>query len=306
MNPEFERELRQMTRSSTPLTSKIAEYILNSGGKRLRPRLILLIGSSIGLAQKDILPLAYTVELLHTASLLHDDVVDGTIVRRSKPTANQAFGDKSALLAGDFLSSSALEITCQMGKLEVVTTMITTIKKMAEGELKELEHAGHFHDNIDVYLDIIYLKTATLFEFCAQAPGIVAGISGKILDDLITFGRCIGMGFQIVDDIINFAPGKRDTKDAFNDIAEGKSTLPLIFLFQQQPDLLQHISEISKPLQRQKFIIPYMSADILTKSKSVSQSYCDEALKALARTGYLNDDLAQIPAAIMAQLDGRF
>ena len=196
MNDDFELHLKGILDSSSSYTGRIGQYILDSGGKRLRPKIVGLIGSAIGLPQSAFMPFAYTVELMHTASLLHDDVVDGTELRRSRPTANQIFGDKPALLAGDFISASAMETMCALGDMRLAMSVVRTIKKMSEGELMELEHAHSFHDSKEVYLKIIYLKTASLFELCSLGTGIIAGLSEKALDALASFGRLVGMGFQ--------------------------------------------------------------------------------------------------------------
>jgi len=306
MDAAFEEKLREIIHSSTPYTQQIGEYILDSGGKRLRPKLVELIGEAVGLAPEMIHCLEYAVELMHTASLLHDDVVDGTEIRRAKPTANQVFGDKPALLTGDFISSTALELMCSLGSLKVIKAMVQTIKKMAEGELKELEYARSFHDDVDVYLDIIYLKTATLFEFCTYTPGVLAGLPQGPLDALTMYGRAIGMGFQIVDDIINLTPSEDDNKDPFNDILEGKSTLPLVFLFKEKPEILDTVSEMSDPYEKQQFIISHIGPGVLNKSREVAQNYLDEAAMAVKDTGYLSDDLRKIPTTIIAQIENRF
>ncbi|MGC9324472.1 MAG: polyprenyl synthetase family protein [Desulfomonilia bacterium] len=306
MDAGFEDNLKKILVSSTPFTSEIGHYILDSGGKRLRPRLVMLIGNSIGLEDENILPLAYTVELMHTASLLHDDVVDGTERRRSIPTANQVYGDKPALLAGDFISASALDIILRLGNLQIAIDMAQTIKKMAEGELKELEHAMHFHDNLDIYLDIIYLKTASLFEFCTRAPGFLAGLDEDEIDILGSYGRAIGMGFQIVDDIINLTPNRGDTKDAYNDIVEGKSTLPLVIMFRDNPGVLAHLDGMSDPSQRQQFILSHISPEILASSREVAKEYLDSAVHVMKNTRFLTEELVQIPSAIIGQLEERF
>jgi len=306
MNAEFEKGLREIIGSSTVYTRQIGEYILDGGGKRLRPKLVMLIGKALGLSGDRMLPLAYTVELMHTASLLHDDVVDGTEIRRSKPTANQVFGDKPALLTGDFISASAMETMCSLGSLEIVREMGATIKKMAEGELKELEHTKAFHDNMDIYLDIIYLKTATLFEFCTYAPGVLCGLGHDDLEALRTYGRAVGMGFQIVDDIINLAPSTSDNKDPFNDILEGKSTLPLVFLFKEKPEVLKTVAGMASPDEKQQYIIAHIEPEILRRSRDVAREYLDEALKSIRDTGYCSEDLTQIPEAVAAQIEDRF
>ncbi|MCE5275887.1 MAG: polyprenyl synthetase family protein [Syntrophaceae bacterium] len=306
MNKDFERNLKEILQSSASVTGEIGGYILDSGGKRLRPRMVELVGKSIGLAPELCMSLAYTVELMHTASLLHDDVVDGTEIRRSRPTANQVFGDKPALLTGDFISASAMELMCTLGNLKLALHMVQTIKRMAEGELKELEHARAFHDRLDVYLSIIYLKTASLFEFCTLGPAILADLPEKELDALANFGRFIGMGFQIVDDIINVSPNEGDNKDAFNDIIEGKSTLPLIILFRQNPEALCEVASFADTAQKKDYLVSMLTPEILRKSRDVARDYLGESIEAIRSTGYLTPDLAAVPDQIMAQVDERF
>lgn len=306
MDASFEKNLQQIFQSSTRYTTQIGEYILGSGGKRLRPKLVMLIGRALGISDEKIMPVAYTVELMHTASLLHDDVVDGTAIRRARPTANQVFGDKPALLVGDFISASAIETMCRIDSLDLIRAMVQTIRKMAEGELKELEYAQAFHDRLDVYLDIIYLKTATLFEYCAYAPGVLAGLSDGALDALVTYGRAVGMGFQIVDDIINLAPSQDDNKDPFNDILEGKSTLPLVIIFQENPQVLDSVSRLTEPEKKVQFLAPYITPQVLQESRNIARDHLERARDALRRTGILMPELEQIPDSILAQLERRF
>jgi len=306
MDASFEKNLQKIFQSSTRYTTQIGEYILGSGGKRLRPKLVMLIGRALGISDEKIMPVAYTVELMHTASLLHDDVVDGTAIRRARPTANQVFGDKPALLVGDFISASAIETMCGIDSLDLIRAMVQTIRKMAEGELKELEYAQTFHDRLDVYLDIIYLKTATLFEYCAYAPGVLAGLSDGALDALVTYGRAVGMGFQIVDDIINLAPSQDDNKDPFNDILEGKSTLPLVIIFQENPQVLDSVSRLTEPEKKVQFLAPYITSQVLQESRDIARDHLERARDALRKTGILMPELEQIPDSILAQLERRF
>jgi octaprenyl-diphosphate synthase len=306
MNDDFEIHLKEILDSSSSYTGRIGQYILDSGGKRLRPKIVGLVGSAIGLPQSAFMPFAYAVELMHTASLLHDDVVDGTELRRSRPTANQIFGDKPALLAGDFISASAMETMCALGDIRLALSVVQTIKKMSEGELMELEHSHSFHDSNEVYLKIIYLKTASLFELCSLGTGIIAGLSEKALDALASFGRLIGMGFQIVDDIINVSPDESDNKDAFNDILEGKSTLPLVILFKKRPEVLRKTATFSSPEEKKNYIVSMIDTDILQSSRAIAQEYLDKSLQTLHASGYLTKELSDIPHQIIAQVGTRF
>jgi len=306
MDTAFETQLREILDSSSTYTGQIGQYILEAGGKRLRPKIVALVGRAIGLSEASFMPFACTVELMHTASLLHDDVVDGTEIRRSRPTANQVFGDKPALLAGDFISASAMETMCALGDIRLALSVVRTIKKMAEGELMELEHTRLFHDRKEIYLKIIYLKTASLFELCSLGPGIIAGVNEKVLDSLASFGRLIGMGFQIVDDIINVSPDETDNKDAFNDIIEGKSTLPLVILFQKRPDVLQKATTLATPSEKKDYIVSELGRDILQYSRDIALEYLDESIEVLGGTGYLTKELASIPQQIIDQVRTRF
>lgn len=306
MHNDFEIHLKKILDSSSSYTGRIGEYILDSGGKRLRPKVVALVGKTLGLHESAFMPFAYTVELMHTASLLHDDVVDGTEIRRSRPTANQIFGDKPALLAGDFISASAMETMFALGDLRLALSVVRTIKKMSEGELLELEYSHCFHDKKEIYLQIIYLKTASLFELCSLGPAVIAGLDEKTLDALASFGRLIGMGFQIVDDIINVSPDATDNKDAFNDIIEGKSTLPLVILFQNRPDVLIKASTLATPQDKKEYIVSELDKSILQESRKVALEYLEESIHVLKETGYLTKELSEIPNQIIAQVNSRF
>jgi octaprenyl-diphosphate synthase len=188
-----------------------------------------------------------------------------------------------------------METVCGLGSLDLITGMARTIRKMSEGELKELQYAKGFHDDMEAYLDIIYLKTATLFEFCTHAPGLIAGLPQDSLNALTTFGKAVGMAFQIVDDIINLAPVKDDDKDPYNDILEGKSTLPLLYVFRQDPGILAGVSAMSDPEDKKKYLIPFITPEILRMSREVAGTYLDDAMQAIDAAGFITEDLARIP-----------
>ena len=306
MNAEFEAGLKAITQSSTRLTAEIGEYILDGVGKRLRPKLVMQMAAAVGLDEEKAMPLAYAVEMLHTASLLHDDVVDGTKVRRARPTANQKFGERPALLTGDYIFAAGLELVCKLNRPEIVLDMVETIRIMSEGELKELEFANQFHADMSIYSDIIYLKTGRLFEFCTWAPGALAGLAQSKQDALRDYGRLLGLTFQIVDDIIDVTPGSSTTKDAFNDVVEGKSTMPLICIFHVKPDVLKKMGEISDPLRRKELLVDNLSQDMLESSRQQAQVFANAANFVLESQGLMTPEMAAVTAGILAQLDGRF
>jgi len=305
MNTEFEKGLVDITTSSSRFTSEIAGYILGSGGKRLRPKLVIMMGEALGLSTDMIMPMAYSVEILHTASLLHDDVVDGTQIRRSRPTANQVFGDKPSLLTGDYLSATAMDIVFSLENLKLAQLIVSTIKKMSEGELREIEHAESFHEDMDIYLDIIYLKTASLFELCTSAPGIIKKLDDETINSLASFGKNIGMAFQIVDDVINLYPMKSDDKDAYNDILERKSTLPMIYIFKQQPEILNKLKTQENKNEWNNILIPLLNLDILKKCVVTAEGYIKNAMSDIRNFGYESEKMNKLPEIVIAPLATR-
>jgi octaprenyl-diphosphate synthase len=190
--------------------------------------------------------------------------------------------------------------------MRLAMSVVRTIKKMSEGELMELEHSHSFHDSKEVYLKIIYLKTASLFELCSVGTGIIAGLSEKALDALASFGRLVGMGFQIADDIINVSPDESDNKDAFNDILEGKSTLPLVILFKKRPEVLRKAATFSSPEEKKDYIVSKLDKEILRSSRAIAQEYLDMSLQTLHESGYLTKELSDITHQIIAQVETRF
>lgn len=305
MDADFEKGLIDITSSSSRFTSEISSYILSSGGKRLRPKLVIMMGEAVGLDKKLIMPMAYSVEILHTASLLHDDVVDGTEIRRSKPTANQVYGDKPSLLTGDYLSATAMDIVFSLGNIKLAQLIAGTIKKMSEGELREIEHSESFHDNMNIYLDIIYLKTASLFELCTCAPGLIKGLDDDKIKALSSFGRNVGMAFQIVDDVINVYPLKDDDKDAYNDISERKSTLPMINLFKEKPELLLRLSSTESIDSWRDILVPHFTREILINCRKTAKEHLDMAMSSLIQTGINSEKMLNLPETVLIPLEKR-
>ncbi|OPZ59536.1 MAG: Octaprenyl-diphosphate synthase [Deltaproteobacteria bacterium ADurb.Bin510] len=306
MNAEFDAGLKAITQSSARLTGEIGEYIFDAGGKRMRPQMVMRMAESLGLAAETVMPLAYTVELLHTASLLHDDVVDEAAVRRSRPTVNNVYGERPALLAGDYMFASGLDLICKLGQPAIMLDLIETIKSMTEGELRELEQANQFHADLSIYTDIIYLKTGRLFEFCTWAPGVLAGLDEAKLTALRDYGRLIGLAFQIVDDIVDVTPGDATDKDAFNDVVEGKSTMPLMCLFQVKPELMEQMAGIVAADERRQLVRDNLTKDMLEGSRYQAQMFVNTANFVMEAQGLLTDELRAIGDTIIAQLNGRF
>ncbi|MDR0673140.1 MAG: octaprenyl diphosphate synthase [Zoogloeaceae bacterium] len=225
--------IRQQLYSEVALVRQVAEYITAGGGKRMRPALVLLAAGALGYTGRQQHELAAVVEFIHTATLLHDDVVDASELRRGRETANTVFGNAASVLVGDFLYSRAFQIMVQVGDMRVMRVLSDATNIIAEGEVLQLMNC---HDaNVDEanYLQVIRYKTARLFEAAAQLGAITAGASPEAERGMAGYGMYLGMAFQLVDDVLDYSGQEADTgKHLGDDLAEGKPTLPLIYVMQ--------------------------------------------------------------------------
>ena len=215
--------------SQVPLVEKIGQYIIQSGGKRLRPLLVLLAARACGYQQDQHITLAVVVEFIHTATLLHDDVVDTSDLRRGNPTANNKWGNSSSVLVGDFLYSRAFQLLVAIGQVNVMDTLSNATNVIAEGEVLQLLNAKNPDVSEADYLHVILGKTAMLFEAASQTGAQLAHASAEQVDALRRFGRHLGIAFQLIDDLMDYAGNEATMgKNVGDDLAEGKPTLPLI------------------------------------------------------------------------------
>jgi octaprenyl-diphosphate synthase len=222
--------VRQRLDSDVPLVRQVAEYIVTGGGKRLRPALLLLSAGAAGYHGRAHLELATVIEFIHTATLLHDDVVDESRLRRGRETANAAFGNAASVLVGDFLYSRAFQMMVSTDNMRVMQVLADATNTIAEGEVLQLMNC---HDpDVDErrYLEVIRRKTAKLFEAAARLGGVLAGVQPELEDGLARYGAHVGTAFQLVDDVLDYS-GDAGTigKSLGDDLAEGKPTLPLIY-----------------------------------------------------------------------------
>ena len=210
---------------------KITQHVFGSGGKRIRPGLFYMSARLAGYSGKDLDPMAAVAEFVHTASLLHDDVVDNSSVRRNKPTANSIWGDESSVLVGDLIYARASEMMAATGSLEIVSRYARAIRLMSEGELLQLEALHNPDLSEAAYFRIVECKTATLIATACRSAGILAGLGERQCDGLEQFGRQVGLAFQLLDDALDYAGADPQFgKSHGKDLAEGKVTLPLILL----------------------------------------------------------------------------
>jgi len=224
-----DRVLRTSLASDVLLIRQVAEYIVAGGGKRLRPALLLLTAAATGYRGTEQHTLAAVVEMIHTATLLHDDVVDESALRRGHATANAEFGNAASVLVGDFLYSRAFQMMVGLKRIRVLEILAETTNVIAEGEVLQLMNAGDASLDEEAYLNVIQRKTARLFEAAARLGAVLGNAEPAIEDALARYGMHLGTAFQLVDDVLDYS-GSADTigKNVGDDLAEGKMTLPLI------------------------------------------------------------------------------
>jgi octaprenyl-diphosphate synthase len=221
--------IRDRLASDVILIRTIANYIVASGGKRLRPALVLLAAGSFRAGAPARHELAAVIEFIHTATLLHDDVVDESSLRRGRKTANAEFGDAASVLVGDFLYSRAFQMIVEAGSLRVMKVLADATNVIAEGEVLQLLNVHDADTDEESYLRVIRYKTAKLFEAATQVGAILGGASGEAEVALAEYGMHLGTAFQLIDDVLDYSGDIQETgKNLGDDLAEGKPTLPLI------------------------------------------------------------------------------
>ena len=226
---EVDRELRQSLDSGVGLIRNVANYIIGGGGKRLRPALLLITARACGYQGTDHHVLAAVIEMIHTATLLHDDVVDESELRRGHPTANATFGNSASVLVGDFLYSRAFQRLVSVGTLRVLAILSDATNVIAEGEVLQLVNSGDPDLDEVAYLGVIQRKTAKLFEAAAQIGAVLAGATAELETALARYGMHLGTSFQLIDDVLDYSGDLTAIgKNLGDDLSEGKMTLPLI------------------------------------------------------------------------------
>ena len=234
--------------SDVALVNQLGAYIINSGGKRMRPLLVLLAARACGYEGGQHVDCAAIIEFIHTATLLHDDVVDGSDMRRGEETANSVWGNDASVLVGDFLYSRAFQMMVGVGSMEVMEIMADTTNLIAEGEVMQLLNCHDPDITEEKYLKVIYAKTGKLFEAGARLGAVLAGRPKQEQEALASYGAHLGTAFQMVDDHLDYGPSSDEIgKNIGDDLAEGKTTLPLIYALRhgtpEQVAILRHAIE---------------------------------------------------------------
>ncbi len=226
-----DRVIRDQLHSDVVLIRQVAEYIIGGGGKRLRPALVLLSAGALGYRGTAHHALAAVVEFIHTATLLHDDVVDESALRRGQPTANSLFGNAASVLVGDFVYSRAFQMMVNVGDMRVLQVLADATNIIAEGEVLQLMNCRNADIEEEGYLQVIRYKTAKLFEAAGRLGAILAGAAPEVEQAMAAYGSHLGTAFQLIDDALDYS-GEVGVigKNIGDDLAEGKSTLPLIYV----------------------------------------------------------------------------
>lgn len=226
--------IRKQLTSHVPLVEKIGDYIVSAGGKRLRPLLVLLSGSALGYRNDQLRLLAAIIEFLHTSTLLHDDVVDASGLRRGRSTANSLWGNAPSVLVGDFLYARSFEMMVELASMPVMRIISQATRVIAEGEVLQLSKIRDASTTEETYMEVIRGKTAMLFEASSHSAAVLAGASAEQAEALRQFGDLLGIAFQLVDDLLDYR-GDAETlgKNVGDDLAEGKPTLPLIYTMRE-------------------------------------------------------------------------
>ena len=230
---EVDQVIRKRLHSDVALVRQVAEYIINSGGKRLRPALVILSAGAFDYHGTHHYDLAAVIEFIHTATLLHDDVVDGSALRRSSPTANALFGNAASVLVGDFVYSRSFQMMVDVDSMRVMRVLADATNVIAEGEVLQLLNCHNADLDEQSYLKVIRYKTAKLFEAATRLGAILGNASTQDEEAMASYGMHLGTAFQLIDDVLDYSGDRQQTgKNIGDDLAEGKPTLPLIYAMQ--------------------------------------------------------------------------
>ena len=292
--------------SSVALVGDVAQYIISAGGKRLRPALLLLVSGALGYSDSQRHSLAAVVEFIHTATLLHDDVVDDSTLRRGRPTANQNFGNPASVLVGDFLYSRAFQMMVESGNMRVMQVLAEATNIIAEGEVQQLMNTHDASLTEAQYLSVIRSKTAKLFEASARLAAIMAGSSPEIEAACAAYGQALGTAFQVIDDVLDYDGDSLEMgKNLGDDLREGKVTLPLIIAMQrgtpEQQTLLRHAIETGSTDDLPQVLAIINATDALGATRAAASAQAQEAIVAAERlpSNLYSQALLQLAAQLL-------
>lgn len=280
--------IQRQVNSEVALINQLGYYIVNSGGKRLRPLLTVLAARALGVTSNSHHTLATIIEFIHTATLLHDDVVDESTLRRGRETANAVFGNQASVLVGDFLYTRSFQLMVSLKEMRVMEILADATNVIAEGEVLQLMNCNDPDTSEASYMQVIYSKTARLFEAATQLAAILTGQPREIELAMQEYGKQLGTAFQLQDDILDYAADSNDMgKNAGDDLAEGKPTLPLLYAMwhgnNQQTTLIRQAIEQGNGMQHFDSILAAMQqTGALDYTTQQAELAANRAIKALA------------------------
>ncbi|MDB1122273.1 octaprenyl diphosphate synthase [Vibrio algarum] len=280
--------IQDQLNSEVTLINQLGFYIISGGGKRIRPLLALLSAKALGYQGKDHQMAAAFIEFIHTATLLHDDVVDESDMRRGKETANIAFGNASSILVGDYMYTRSFQMMTSLGSLKILSLMSEAVNVISEGEVQQLINCNDPNTSEESYMQVIYSKTARLFESATQIGAILSDAPEEIERAMQNYGKYLGTAFQLIDDVLDYtANGKEMGKNVGDDLAEGKPTLPLLYAMQngnkQQSAMIQEAIEKANGMEKLDDILAAMNeTGSLEYTTQLAYNEADKAIAELA------------------------
>lgn len=289
---DVDEVIAQRLNSGVPLVAQVSRYIISAGGKRLRPALLLLICGALGFKGAQRFNLAAVVEFIHTATLLHDDVVDDSTLRRGNATANETFGNPASVLVGDFLYSRAFQMMFDAQNMRIMEVLADATNIIAEGEVMQLMNMHNAALDESGYLQVIRSKTAKLFEASARVGALLAGATHEMEATCAEYGQALGTAFQVIDDVLDYT-GNAEVmgKNLGDDLREGKTTLPLIAAMQRgtpaERELIQTAIETGRLDLIDQVVAIVGSTGALTVAR---QAAADEAQRAIAAAKLLPEN----------------
>lgn len=279
--------IRANLQTGVVLVGQVAEYIIGAGGKRLRPQVVLLAARALGYSGVQHRQLAAVIEFIHTATLLHDDVVDESALRRGRDTANALFGNAASVLVGDFLYSRAFQMMVACGSMRIMDVLADATNTISEGEVLQLMNVGNLEIDEAGYLQVIHYKTAKLFEAAARVGAILGGADAEAEDNLARYGMHLGAAFQIIDDVLDYS-GKTEEigKDLGDDLSEGKVTLPLIYVLREgapeQAAVVRSALEQTDRAQLPQVLAAVAQTGALDYARSKAEAETEQAVACLS------------------------
>ena len=284
---QVDEVIRVRLASQVALINQISSYIVSAGGKRIRPRLVLLFAQALGFDGPEQYELPATVEFIHTATLLHDDVVDESSLRRGRATSNAVFGNAASVLVGDFLYSRAFQMMVSVRRTRVLEVLADATNVIAEGEVLQLMNMHDPDLSVDEYLRVIRFKTAKLFEASARIGAVLAGADPEMEEACATYGRALGTAFQLVDDLLDYEGNAEELgKNVGDDLREGKPTLPLLVAMQRaQPherDLMRAAMEHGEVERLADIVSIVGRTGALEATRAAAESEAEQARRSLA------------------------